>query len=248
MRIGILRADAVLADLVVRHGDYPDMFRRLLGDPAARPVGQSAPEFLDIDARAGAFPAGSACDAYLITGSRHSVYDALPWIEPLAGFVEGALGQGRPVVGICFGHQLIAQFFGGETRRAESGWCVGVHRARICRREPWMDPPEDEVRLLASHQDQVVRLPPAARPFATGETCRHAGFVLAAAGERSAEALTFQGHPEFTPAYARALLARREATLGDALCRAGMASAAAGGTNHQVVARWMLEFMGGARR
>ncbi|MEQ8859805.1 MAG: amidotransferase [Pseudomonadales bacterium] len=244
MRIGILKADAVRADFVLRHGDYPDMFRTLLGDGAALPAGHDAVAFDEIDAIAGRFPPATACDAYVITGSRHSVYDDLPWIGPLAGFVEAALRVGRPVVGICFGHQLIAHFFGGETRRAQS-WCVGVHRAVVASREWWMEPRADDVRLLASHQDQVVRLPADARPFAVGDTCPNAGFVLAAAGGRTAEALTFQGHPEFTPGYARDLLASREEVLGEAACRAGRASLARDHTNHRVVAAWMLRFMGG---
>lgn len=242
MNIGIIRSDRVLAEFVPQHGDYPDMFRALLTDPRTRSPETPAPTFVDIDGQAQAFPAPSACDGYVITGSRHSVYDDLPWIAPVAGFVGAALAAGRPVVGICFGHQLIAQYFGGETRAAATGWCVGVQRARVVAREPWMRPAASELRLLASHQDQVVRLPPDARPFAAGHSCPQAGFVLRAGGARRAEALTFQGHPEFSRGYAAALLASREATLGADVYRAGMASLDEA-TNADVVATWMLDFL-----
>lgn len=250
MRIGILRADAVSAELAARHGDYPDMFQRLLTAavpaPAAVADRPSPLEFTSYDAVAGQLPeAVDACDTYLVTGSRHSVYDELPWIAPLAGFVGEAMAAGRRVVAICFGHQLVAHFFGGETRKAEQGWCVGVHEAAIVDRCDWMTPPADRLRLLASHQDQVVRLPPRARLFAAGDTCPLAGFVLAAEQGPGA-VLTFQGHPEFTPAYAEALMDSRQEVLGETVYRAGKASLAEP-TEHARVAAWILTFLGAGR-
>ena len=239
MRVGILRADSVKPELAREHGDYPDMFRALL---RAAPDQPARLEFEDYDVCHDHLPAADACDGYLITGSRHSVYDDLPWIEPLARFTGAAMDAGRRVVGICFGHQLIAHFFGGETRRAETGWCVGVHTARIVERRPWMVPPVDALRLLASHQDQVVRLPPAAVPFAAGDSCPHAGFELPAAGGRGG-AMTLQGHPEFTPAYARALMDTRVEALGAGVHGAGVASLTVP-TSHDVAAAWMLRYLG----
>lgn len=235
MRIGILQTDSVLAPFVPAHGDYPDMFRNLLADPAVRPPQQDEPAFLDIDVQGQHFPDPACCDGYVITGSRHSVYDELPWIPALADFVRQALTRRRRVVGICFGHQLIAHYFGGETRAAEVGWCVGVQPSRVVADAPWMDPPARSLRLLASHKDQVVRLPPGAQRIAVGELCPESGFVLG-------DALTFQGHPEFTAAYAGDLLDHRQALLGEALYGAGKASLTER-TDRQVVARWILNFL-----
>ncbi len=235
MRIGILQADSVSPALVRRHGDYPDMFGDLLSDPAALPAGEPAPDFFTIDACHGAFPAVGDCDAYLITGSRHSVYDDLPWIPRLAEFVADALAGRRRVVGICFGHQLIAHFFGGETRAAADGWCVGVHRADVIRQEPWMDPPTQQFRLLVSHQDQVTALPPGARPFAVSEHCPSAGFELG-------DALTFQGHPEFTAGYVADLMATRRQAIGETKYREAMASLDCA-TDASLAARWILHFL-----
>jgi GMP synthase-like glutamine amidotransferase len=235
MRIGILQAGSVAVRLQPRHGDYPDMFRRLLGDPGLRPTGSPAPEFLDIDARHGRFPDPEECDAYLVTGSRHSVYDHLPWIAPLAGFVEGVLERQRPVVGICFGHQLIAHYLGGETRAAAQGWGVGVQQARVTGFEPWMNPPAECFKLLVSHRDQVVRVPPGAQTFAVGENCPVAGFVLGSA-------LAFQGHPEFSKAYAAALMDTRREILGEDVYRNGTASLDED-PDTALVARWIWRFV-----
>lgn len=237
MRIGILQTDSVLERFVPAHGDYPDMFRSRLADPAARPPGLTEPEFLDIDVQAGSYPEPAVCDGYVITGSRHSVYDGLPWIETLAEYVRTLLDQQRRVVGICFGHQLIAHFFGGETGPAEVGWTVGVQPSRVVAEAEWMVPPARTLRLLASHKDQVLRLPPGARRIAAGERCPEAGFQFG-------DALTFQGHPEFTPAYAADLMDSRAEVLGTDLHAAGKASLC-GDIDSVLVARWMLNFLAG---
>ncbi len=235
MRIGILQADTVSPALASRHGDYPEMFRRLLVDPQARREDLPLPEFAVIDAGRSDFPDPSDCDAYLVTGSRHSVYDDVPWIPRLAEFVAAALARRRRVVGICFGHQLIAHFFGGRTSAAANGWGVGVHTAEIVHTEPWMDPPARRLRLLVSHQDQVVQLPAGARLFAVSDHCPIAGFVMD-------DAMTLQGHPEFTPAYAGDLMDARRQAVGEALYLQARRSLDQD-TDAPLAARWMLRFL-----
>lgn len=242
LRIGILETDAPSPELSARHGDYPQMFRQLLVEPGARPPGAPAPGFHTIDVRSGRLPDPMGCDAYLITGSRHSVYDPLPWIAPLAGFVGDALNAGLPVVGICFGHQLLAHHFGGETRRAD--WRVGVHEAQVVAPACWMQPPARTFRLLVSHQDQVVSLPPGARTFAVSPQCPVAGFVLVR-GTGKGRALALQGHPEFTRAYAGELMDMRRESLGERVYREGQASLDER-TDAPMVAGWILRFLSAA--
>jgi len=182
LKVCILRTDAVLDEFQPEFGDYPDMFTRLL---------HTADEHLDIvsvDVRSDV-PTTLDCDAYVITGSRHSVYEPLPWIEALVGFLRSAIAANKRVVGICFGHQLLAHFFGGEVQGAEQGWGVGVHQAKIVARLPWMTGAEavngaaalntdEELALLCSHKDQVTRLPEGATLFASSDFCPYSPFKV----------------------------------------------------------------------
>ena len=233
MRIGILQTDRVMERFRGRHGDYPRMFEDVLSAAA-----DGAPlQFETIDAERSAYPAAASCDAYVITGSRKSVYDDEPWIAELATFVDKALDAGRKVVGICFGHQLIAHFFGGEAGPA-SGWAVGVHESRVLAEAPWLDPKLDRFALLSSHKDQVTRMPEGAQLFASNDFCPIAGFTW---GD---DVLTFQGHPEFCKPYSQDLMNMRRELLGEATYRAGVASLE--GEIHAVtVGRWILNFCGG---
>ena len=233
MKIGILQADSVLERFQPQHGDYPRMFMDLF-DQAADGATLS---FKVIGAlRDGPYPPPASCDAYVITGSRHSVYEDLPWLPSLVAFVRQALAADRRVVGICFGHQLLAHFFGGRAERAQ-GWAVGVHGSRILCHEAWMAPPADAVNLLSSHKDQVTQLPNGAKLIASNDFCPIAGFTW------GGQVLTFQGHPEFAKAYSRDLMNMRRELLGPETHQAGLASLAQE-TQQRLVGRWILNFCG----
>ena len=108
MTIGILKTDTVRPEWVGRFGEYPDMFEVLL-----RQVDPSL-DFRTWDAEAGELPDDpSAVDGFIITGSKSSVYDDKPWIRGLEDFVRHAHLARCKLVGICFGHQLVARALGG---------------------------------------------------------------------------------------------------------------------------------------
>ncbi|MGA0714206.1 MAG: peroxidase-related enzyme [Gemmobacter sp.] len=150
MHIGILQTGAAPDALRPDHGDYPDAFERLLAAEGFRFTTWRVEEM--------EFPPGiDAADGWLITGSRHGAYEDHPFIRPLEAFIRAALGAGVPVVGICFGHQIMAQAMGGRVERFAGGWAVGPTR---------YDFGGETLTLNAWHRDQVVAVPPGAEVIA----------------------------------------------------------------------------------
>ena len=232
MHLGILKVDSVRSEFQPDFGDYPDMFKRLLttADPAVR--------VSIFDAQHGELPAPDACDGFLITGSRDSVYDDLPWIPPLVALL-GKLRERRvKLAGICFGHQLIAHFFGGRVGPADKGWAVGVHRVELVKDHDWLDGDVSGLSLLSSHKDQVLDLPPDAELYATNSFCPLAGFTV---GDHT---VTIQGHPEFRKEYARELMAFRRDLLGEPVYQAGIESLAHT-VEQEKMGRWLINFFRG---
>ena len=231
MRIGILNADAVKAEFVSDFGEYPDMFSRLLMavDPCT--------EFVTYEVMSGEYPADiDEVDAYLITGSKLSVYDDVAWINILKEFVRKLHGAKKKLVGICFGHQLVAEALGGKTCQASQGWCVGVHKAKLTVDAAAYGPADAEFQLLSNHKDQVEKMAIGAELLASTDACPIAMTQL---GEHI---LTFQGHAEFDKGYALGLLNMRREILGESVYQAAVETLPQGTDNSQV-ARWILVFM-----
>ena len=230
--LGILQVDSVREEFVGTHGDYPAMFRGLFLASA-----DGAIAFRDYDVRAGDLPDRvDEADAWVITGSRESVYDDIGWIAPLEEFIRKADDAHWPLVGICFGHQLVAQALGGRTEPADIGWAVGVHRSEIVARPPWLPRHARAFSILSSHKDQVSELPARAELLATNNLCPNAAFTV---GDHL---LCIQGHPEFSAAYARDLMTFRRDLLGHAVYEAGIASLQ-GSLDSVGVGRWILSFV-----
>lgn len=198
MNLAILEVGAPPPALRDKFGLYPAMFEALLGIKAA-----------SYDVQAGELPADAAEHAaWLITGSSAGVYEDLPWIAPLIAFLQSAKGKAK-LVGICFGHQIMAEAFGGRVEKSAKGWGVGLHRYPIVHREEWMDD-APSVAAPASHQDQVVQLPPGADVIAASAFTPYAGLAW-----RDQPAISFQFHPEMSPVFARALYESRRDRIPD---------------------------------
>jgi GMP synthase-like glutamine amidotransferase len=192
VKLAILETGRPPGNLAEQFGDYPAMFGRLLGDGF---------EIEAFDVPASEFPDPNAHDAVLITGSPAGVYDPLPWIAPLMDFIRAA--KDSKMVGICFGHQVMAEALGGHVEKSDKGWGAGLHRYAIVHEEPWADG-GGEIAIPASHQDQVVVQPPHTKVVASS-----AFTPFAALAWTDRPAISFQFHPEFSPDFAKALIERR---------------------------------------
>jgi GMP synthase-like glutamine amidotransferase len=231
--IGLLQTDSVLPHLQAVHGDYPAMFRQVLEQ-----TGLSF-EMSVFDVEHGCYPADlDECDGYVITGSRMSVYDDEPWIKELGRFVQELDRQQKKLVGICFGHQLVAHVLGGKTQASKKGWGVGCHNSRLLTAIAKDLPGVKEFSLLSSHKDQVSELPPHADLVASNAFCEIAAMRI------EDHILTFQGHPEFTPAYSKDLLDMRRELLGEETYRRGVQSLQQS-LDRVTVAAWMIRFIAG---
>ena len=226
MKLGILETGYPPGNLAEEFGDYPAMFEKLLG-----------PEFEveSFDVQKGKLPNDAAeHGAYLITGSPAGVYDPLPWIAPLMDFIRSA--DGAKMVGICFGHQVMAEALGGHVEKSDKGWGAGLHRYSVVRSEPWIDT-AGTIAIPASHQDQVIAQPPATEVVAASDFT-----PFAALAWTDRPAISFQFHPEFSPAFAKALIEKRY----DVVPNPDSAIASLDAPNDSaVVGGWIRRFLNG---
>lgn len=230
MRITLLETGRPPASLRARFPDYPAMFEALLGDDTfsfetvAICDGQPPPAPEDIEAA-------------LITGSSAGVYEDHDWIRPLEEAIRAYAARRVPQIGICFGHQIVAQALGGRVEKSVKGWGIGRHCYELIDPPDWMGPCGPEFSIAASHQDQVITAPEGARILAA-----NAHTPIAALHYVGANALTFQGHPEMNPAFTHALLTSRRERIPQDVLEHGLASLALP-LEGALVAGWITRFL-----
>jgi GMP synthase-like glutamine amidotransferase len=235
MKVTILETGRPPGALAQIYPSYPEMFGALLNR-----VGESV-SWSSIAVVDGALlPDPRDAGAVLITGSPAGVYDPLAWIESLRAFIRSAHAARTPMVGVCFGHQIIADALGGVVRKSEKGWGVGRHTYEIVGAAPWMADAPASLSLAASHQDQVITPPAGARTLARSAHTEHALLAW-----EDAPILTLQGHPEFTDRFSAALYgARRGSSLTDEQADAAIESLA-GPDDSLLAAGWMVRVLRG---
>ena len=231
MIIGILEADELNDEVIQRYGRYAETFEQLLSavDPQLtfqtyQVTQQQFPQSID------------ACDAYVLTGSKYSCYEDIHWINQLKQFVVECHAQNKKLIGICFGHQLIAQALGGSVQKHDKGWGIGMASSDVRTTPQWLTPKQPQFNLLVSHQDQVTRLPQQASLVASNEFCPIAGYHV------NHTILTFQGHPEFNHDYLQYIMTQRREVIGEQAYQQAIESLQQDEDN-ELVAQWIVNFI-----
>src|SRR5689334_7197400 len=204
MKLTLIQPTDVPSPLRDRFGAYDRMFHRMF-------QGQGF-EFETVRLSDGApLPDPDTLEAVLITGSSAGVYDNhLAWMEPLRAFIRGAYAANTPMVGIGFGHQIMADALGGDVRKSEKGWGLGRHVYGVTRRPDFLGGNLPEFAIACSHQDQVIAPPDEAEVFLASNFTPNAGLLY-----RNGRAMSLQAHPEFEDDYTIALAEMRSGKAPD---------------------------------
>ncbi|MCA9919622.1 MAG: hypothetical protein KC445_16805 [Anaerolineales bacterium] len=176
-------------------------------------------------------------DAYVITGSPSGAYETDPWILDLMAFIRQAYGLGKKLVGICFGHQVIAQALGGHVEKSAKGWGLGLKPFAVHSSKPWMSDSSASCSLYFVHQDQVIDLPPQAEHLAGNDFCPNVMYTI---GE---QVLGVQGHPEFSQSIMQDIFKRHEDWRGSVLYETAVSSVANGRPDNELFAHWIVNFL-----
>ncbi len=230
MIIGLLEAETLPEKVISNFGSYGDMFKDMLSllDPSI------IFRYYAVDQEQ--LPKNiHECDGYIITGSRHNAYDDTPWIKNLRDFIKEINSSNKKCLGICFGHQVIAEALGGKTEKSDKGWGIGVQHYSIQNIPSWIPKTNTDFSILVSHQDQVTRLPPKAKLFATNNFCINGGFFM------GNHIFTMQGHPEFTKPYLQFLISKRKEILGAELTEKAAQSISKNNLNNNF-SHWIYDF------
>lgn len=237
--LGILDCDDLSPALRGDYHCYTCMFKTLFSPffRSGAEYEQYSIEYRRYDVQNNNFPTDlNECDAYLITGSKTGVYDKKPWINSLTLFIQQANCEGVKLVGLCFGHQILAEALGGKVEKSDKGWGVGAMVSRPVEHADWMTDKLGALCLLYSHQDQVTRLPDKAKVLFSSDFCEFSAFYI----EKSV--MAFQGHPEFTLDYCHRLMFVRQEKYAEGQYERAVKSLEQP-LHSELLGHWILNFL-----
>lgn len=233
MKLTTLEVGLVPEPLQAEFVSYPKMVKDMF-DKAGGGIEVEAVEV----SRGEALPALEGIEAVLIPGSAAGVYDDFEWIAPLREFIRSAYDANIPMLGICFGHQIIADALGGDVRKSEKGWGLGRHSYSVTHPDVFAAPAPAVLAIACSHQDQVITPPQSAKVFMSSDFTPNAGLVY-----DNGKVLTVQPHPEFEDDYTLALAKLRRGRIADDVVDQALNSMATPSDQLQMAKR-MRSFIG----
>jgi len=232
MKLTILQTGEVPAPIRDRFAPYPQMFSKMF-DQAGHAFDYETVAVYDN----APLPDAASLDAVLITGSAAGVYEDHAWLPPLRAFIRAAYAANTPMLGICFGHQVMADALGGDVRKSEKGWGLGRHTYAVKARPGFLATDLPALSVACSHQDQVIVPPAEAEVFLGSDFTPNAGLAY-----RNGRAVSLQPHPEFADDYALALAELRRGRAPDAVVDTAVSSFATP-SHSPKVAGWLGSFL-----
>jgi GMP synthase (glutamine-hydrolysing) len=233
-RVLILQAGSCDPAVRARFGDFPAWFARRLAAKVQLRV---------LRPYETALPRVAGFDGVLMTGSPWSVVQPAPWMDESAAFLLDA-ARTRPVLGVCFGHQLLARALGGAVERNPLGREAGSTEVALTaagRADPLFAGCPDRLLVQQTHEDHVARMPPCANVLAENDFTAVQAFGV---GE-SIRCVQF--HPEMDAERSTAYVSSRRERY-DAQCPGGAQGVLASirETPHatRVLENWVERYVG----
>ena len=232
IRIGLLQVCS--SSLRDRFPDYDEQFRALF-----KPLAPNA-RWQIYDQRNMERPNHyNDVDFFVTTGCREAVYDdQLTYRDHFKGLVSDLLMAEKPLLAVCFGHQMVAYATGGRVEKSNKGWGIGIHSYELKTQHAWMNPAKSPLHMVVSHQDQVVEMPTQIpwQILAGSDFCPNAVCLF------GSSCLGVQAHPEFSAAFSEALVRMRHSAgaFSDEVAAKALQSLKEKTPDGSLLATWML--------